>query len=404
MAMAEALVREAALRNEESPLRSTETRRLKVVHMTSVHSAADPRIFHKECRSLARAGFDVTVVGPYGEDTARDAVRIKSVSKDSSRLARMTRTAWRVYERARREDADIYHFHDPELVPFGLLLSLNGRRVIYDIHEDLPKDVLSKHYLPGWSRPLISWFARVIEGLACRRFSALVAVTPAIANRFSRINPRTIIVHNFPYAEELIRRESAGPWEQRRQSVAYVGGITVQRAIREMVSAMALLPSELPATLELAGPELPEEADSADLRRNLGWSRVHHHGFLDQHSTFQLLHSVRAGLVLFHPEPNHIEAMPQKIFEYMGAGLPVIASDFPLWRKIMGETGCGIFVDPTNPNQIAKAIEYVLSHPREAEAMGRCGQVAVAERFNWSYEATRLVGLYRQIESELCAA
>lgn len=352
---------------------------------------------------MARAGFDVTVIGPYLEDTAVDAVQVKSVRKDGWRFARMTRTAWRVYRRALRENADVYHFHDPELIPFGLLLLMKGRRVIYDIHEDLPKDVLSKHYLPGWIRPVTSWIVKMIEEHACGRFSALVTVTPAIANRFCRINPRTVVVHNFPYADELIRGGTATPWEQRRQSVAYVGGITIQRAIREMVSAMALLPDSLPATLELAGPEVPEEARSEDLRRNPGWKRVHHHGFLNQATTFQVLRNVRAGLVLFHPEPNHIEAMPQKIFEYMGAGLPVIASDFPLWRRIMGEIGCGIFVDPTSPNQIAKAIEYVLSHPREAEEMGRRGQIAVAERFNWTSEANKLVQLYRQIESEVCA-
>lgn len=379
------------------------TRRSKVAHMTSVHSAADPRIFHKECRSLARAGFDVTVIGPHLEDAAVDAIRIKSVRKDSSRLARMTRTAWRVYREACRENADIYHFHDPELIPFGLLLLIKGRRVIYDIHEDLPKDVLSKHYLPGWIRPVISQVVKMVEEQACGRFSALVTVTPAIAHRFCRINPRTVVVHNFPYADELIRGGTTTLWDQRRQSVAYVGGITIQRAIREMVSAMALLPDSLPATLELAGPEVPEEAGSDDLRRNPGWKRVRHHGFLNQATTFQVLRNVRAGLVLFHPEPNHIEAMPQKIFEYMGAGLPVIASDFPLWRRIMGEIGCGIFVDPMNPHQIAKAIEYVLSHPREAEEMGRRGQTAIAERFNWNSEANKLVQLYQQIESEICA-
>jgi len=388
--------------NGESP-EPSQAHRLKVVHMTSVHSAADPRIFHKECRSLARAGFDVTLVGPYSGDAMADRVRIKAIRKDRSRLARMTRTAWRAYERARRENADVYHFHDPELVPFGLLLLMNGKQVVYDIHEDLPRDVLSKHYLPEWSRPLVSWIAERMEQFACRKFSALVAVTPAIADRFRRINPRTVVVHNFPYADELVRQGAVPPWEQRRQAVAYVGGITIQRAIREMVTAMALLPDSLPAILELAGPEIPEEAASEELRRNPGWKRVHYHGFLDQRSTFQILHNVRAGLVLFHPEPNHLEAMPQKIFEYMGAGLPLIASDFPMWRKIIGEAGCGIFVDPRNPEQIAKAIEYVLSHPRQAEEMGRCGQAAVLEKYNWSSEAEKLVRLYRRIENEICA-
>jgi len=379
------------------------SRALKVVHLTSVHSAADPRIFHKECRSLARAGFDVTVVGPHREDTTRDAVRIQAIRKSASRAVRMTLTAWRAYSRASRANADVYHFHDPELLLFGLLLRMHGKKVIYDIHEDMPKDILSKHYLPAWSRPLISRLIEGIESFACTRFSALVAVTPSIADRFVPLNRRTVVVHNFPYVEEIVSPALDVPWEQRRQSVTYVGGITVQRAIREMVSAMALLPASLPATLELAGIENADEADSQALRKDPGWYRVRHHGLLDQPTTFRLLHQVRAGLVLFHPEPNHVEAMPQKIFEYMGAGLPVIASDFPLWRKIIGESGCGIFVDPRSPEQIAHAIEYVLTHPIEAELMGRRGRDAVLARFNWRSEADKLVELYRELENDLCA-
>jgi len=373
--------------------------------MTSVHTAVDPRIFHKECKSLVRAGFNVTVVGPFLGEKTPETIRVKAFRRERSRLARMTRSAWQTYRTARREDADIYHFHDPELLPFGLLLLLQGKQVIYDIHEDVPKDILSKEYLPPWVRPLISWIARKTEEGICRRFSALVTVTPSIADRLIRINPRTVVIHNFPYAEELILQEATpGNWEHRSHCVAYTGGINAQRAIHEMVSAMALLPESLPATLELAGPADSAELNSEAIRRNPGWKRVRHHGMLDQRSTFQLLRTVRAGLVLYHPEPNHIESMPQKIFEYMGAGLPVIASDFPLWRRVIGEPRCGIFVDPTNPRQIARAIEYVLTHPRESEEMGRRGQAAVLERYNWNSEAQKLVQLYREIESERCAA
>jgi glycosyltransferase involved in cell wall biosynthesis len=383
---------------------SVPERRFKVAHITTVHSARDPRIFHKECRSLARAGFEVTVIGPYANDVTVEDVRIKAIQQEGSRLLRMTRTVRRAYQAARQENADIYHFHDPELLPVGWLLSAKGKAVIYDVHEDLPKDVLSKRYLPEWSRTLVSWIVSQIEETVSGKFSAVVAVTPAIAKRLRTINPRTIVVHNYPYAEELLGADSMSPWSDRRQSVAYVGGITVQRAIREMVSAMALLPGGLPATLELAGPEIPQEADSDALRRNPGWRRVRNHGFLDQPSTFRLLQNVRAGLVLFHPEPCHFESMPQKIFEYMGAGLPVIASDFPLWRKIIGGAGCGIFVDPQNPAQIARAIEYALTHPREAEEMGGRGRAAVAEKFNWKFEAQKLVALYQEIGSGICAA
>jgi glycosyltransferase involved in cell wall biosynthesis len=376
----------------------------KVVHMTTVHSALDPRIFHKECRSLERAGFQVTIIGPNPADMVADRIRIKAISRDGSRAIRMTRTVWRVYQEALRQRADVYHFHDPELIPVGLLLRAAGKKVIYDIHEDLPKDILSKFYLPLWSRRLIAWMAEKVEVAACGHFSALVVVTPSIAERFRPLNNQTVIIHNYPYPKEIVYALESAPWETRRQSVAYVGGITAQRAIREMVHAMALVPESLDATLELAGNPIPDDAHPAEIYSHRGWMRVQHHGFLDQPSTFRLLHNVRAGLVLFHPEPNHVEAMPQKIFEYMGAALPLIASDFPLWRQILGGTGCGILVDPCNPQAIADAIEYVLTHPAEAEQMGRRGQAAVLKHYNWDTEAEKLVNLYSGLVQPTCAA
>src|SRR5215813_1809949 len=166
----------------------------KIVHLTSVHSALDPRIFKKECRSLARAGFDVTVIGPHPESTVTEQVRIRPVKKYRSRIARMTRTAWHVFQQARSLDADVYHFHDPELIPVALLLRSSGKKVVYDIHEDYPKDILFKEYLPSWSRGWISEMAARIEAAACRHFSALVSVSPSIADRLRTTNSQTVIV------------------------------------------------------------------------------------------------------------------------------------------------------------------------------------------------------------------
>lgn len=348
---------------------------------------------------MAGAGFSVTVIGRDWEEGERDSIAVKSIHGASSRLGRMTRTVWKVYEEAKRQDADVYHFHDPELIPIGLLLHAAGKSVIYDIHEDAPKDVMSKPYLPQWSRPWVSRFVDAVERTACGRFTALVVVTPSIAKRFAPINRRTVIVHNYPQVRELLQSGTSVAWQMRRQSVAYVGGISLVRAIREMVHAMSYLPESLAAQLELAGPEAKGETNLSELQSHAGWARVKHHGFIDQRCTFEILQNVRAGLVLFHPEPNHFEALPQKMFEYMGAGLPVIASDFPFWRKILDESGCAIFVDPLNPQQISKAIEYVLTHPREAEAMGRRGQAAVLQNFNWDSEAEKLIQLYRSIHN-----
>jgi glycosyltransferase involved in cell wall biosynthesis len=372
--------------------------------MTSVHAALDGRIFHKECRSLARAGFCVTTIGSHSEDAVVDGVNIRSVRREKSRFARMTRTVWQIYREALKQDAKVYHFHDPELIPVGLLLRLAGKEVIYDLHEDCPKDILAKDYLPSWSRRSVAWCIERLEIAACARFSALVAVTPHIAARFRHINKHTVVVYNFPYADEVVCQDQSSSWKNREQSVAYVGGITAYRGIREMVAAMALLPPSLDATLELLGPTVPGDVALDEFRNDPGWNRVRYRGVLDLQGTFRTLHTVRVGLVPFHPIPNAVESLPQKLFEYMGAGLPVIASDFPLWRQIVDDSRCGILVNPLDPHAIAQAIEYLLVHVDEAEEMGRRGQTAVLERYNWNLQAEKLVNLYSDLVRRSCAA
>jgi glycosyltransferase involved in cell wall biosynthesis len=371
---------------------------IKVVHMTSVHTAVDHRVFRKECRSLARAGFDVTLVVTSSEDAMVEGIKIKAIEKPRSRFARMTRTVWSVYREAQKLDADVYHFHDPELIPAALLLRGRGKKVIYDIHEDYPRDILYKNYLPKWTRRIVARLAEFIEGAVCRHFSALVTVTPAIAARFAELNHRTVVVCNYPYPEELAS-ESAVSWDARKIAATYVGTVTPQRGIAQMIGAMALLPEALEAKLEMAGDEIP-----AEFQKLPGWSSVRYHGGLPQLETYKLLRSVRVGLIVEHPIPTFIESMPVKVFEYMGAGLPVVASNFPFWRKMLGDERCVIFVDPLNVREVAQAVEYLLTHPEEAAEMGRRGQAAVERRFNWNTEAQKLVDLYRDLVSQKCAA
>jgi glycosyltransferase involved in cell wall biosynthesis len=371
---------------------------MKTTHLTSVHNPSDVRVFVKECLTLANAGYQVVLVAAGGEERVVDGVQIRAVPKPKSRLERVTKTAWMVYRVALREKSDVYHFHDPELIPIGLLLGLKGKRVVYDVHEDVPRQIFSKHYIPKWLRGFVGGAVELMEIFTARRLSALVTATPYISSRFEHLNPCVVTVQNFPLLNELASKTTGLPWERRERAVAYVGGMTVPRGIREMVTAFSLLPEHYAAELHLAGSYTPGILHE-ELVKLPGWERVQELGFLDRDGVRQALGKVRAGLVLFHPEPNHINAYPNKMFEYMAAGIPVVASDFSLWREIVESAGSGLLVDPLDPRAIADAVRYLLDNPKEAEEMGRNGRRAVEERYNWGSEERKLLNLYEELLS-----
>lgn len=371
-------------------------RRVKVAHLTSAHTSCDTRIHNKMCRSLAQAEYDVHLVAPRSDEPEPDAdsgVHIHYVPRPRNRFARMTSTTCQVLATARQLDPDVCHLHDPELIPVGLVLKLAGRKVIFDAHEDLPRQVLTKPWIPAWLRRPVSAATTVLEAAATRFFDAIVAATPAIARKLP--TSKTTTIQNFPILGELLsplRR----PFAERGNVAVFVGVMLAERGICEMVRAMRLLPDRLDAKLVLAGRFLMPDLEGTVMRLP-GADRVEYAGWLDRPAAAELLGRARVGLVLFHPLPNHTSAQPNKLFEYMSAGIPVVASHFPLWRQIVEDADCGLLVDPQNPSAIAEAMTWLFEHPAEAEAMGERGRGAVKTHYNWDVEAQKLLTLYRTL-------
>jgi len=373
-------------------MRFTKPMKSRVCILTTVHRPFDVRIFHKEARSLAQAGYEVHLLAPMdGQPGLVDGVHLEPLPPVRGRGQRMTILAWRAFWKALRLRAALYHFHDPELIPIALALKiLTYARVVYDIHEDTPRQILVKVWLPPRIRPWIARGVSRLEALAARLFDGLIAATPAIAARFPA--SKTVVVRNFPRLEELAFSSSARPYAQRAPRALYIGGITTTRGAVEMVEAIARVQAE--AELVLAG-SFESDALRERLAQRPGWRRTRSLGWLERAEVADLLSKSRIGLVLFHPEPNHIRAQPNKLFEYMAAGIPFVASDFPLWRQIGG--GAGLFVDPRDPDAIAQAIQWLLEHPAEAEAMGKRGRARVEKEYNWNCEAEKLLRLYNNL-------
>ena len=351
--------------------------------MTTLHPPEDARIFLKECRTLLRAGHEVVLAAPLPEPMRVDGVELVSIGSRAARpglleLWRRLRAARRV---ARTVKPDVVHLHDPELIPLGLYLHLRGARVVYDAHENVALDVATLDNGNHAKRALaLAW--RSVEWLGGRRFDAVVAATPDIEQLFPR--EKTTLVRNFPVSDEIA---DAGPSQRERdRAVIYVGRMSDDRGLGVMLQAAAATGVEL----RLAG--LGPDQLLADLAQR---PSVVYRGWLTRPEIAAELRSARAGLVVLQPRAAYLESLPVKLFEYMAAGVPVIASDFPRWRALVD--GCAVFVDPSDPQAVADAITWVLEHPDEADELGARGREAVRTTYNWEHEAEQLLAAYERL-------
>lgn len=358
----------------------------KICHMTSVHRPNDDRIVLKECVTLLDAGYDVSLVFLGGLDEIIDK-RIHYVCAGcqyESRKKRVLKGIWKVYNAAKKIKADLYHFHDPELIPIGVLLKLSGKKVIYDVHEDVPKQIMSKDWIKIYLRKPVALFMQFCEMIADEFFDGIIVVLDAIGVRFN--DKHCITVYNYPLKDELY---SQIKWEKREKIFGYAGGISKIRCILEIIKALEISKEKM----LLAG-----SFESGSIKKAvLNCKNINYKGYLDRNNVKIFYSKIFCGLVLFYPVENHLNAQPVKMKEYMAAGIPFIASDFPEWKKFVNKYQCGICVNPLDEAAVANAMRWMVEHPEEAKIMGANGRKAIVENFSWENEGKKLTGFYDKI-------
>lgn len=359
-----------------------------VCHITSVHPPDDIRIFRKECVSLANNGYKVILLAAGAKDEVINGVSVCGTEKIGHRLKRILCSSSKMYRQALNCDARIYHFHDPELLRLGAKLVRKGKIVIYDAHEDLPRQIYTKHWIPEKLKKLMAFITEKAENYYAGKMSAIITATPHIEERFRKIHPLVVNINNYPCPGEV----NPADWNKKYDETCYIGGILRERGITEMIRAT----EKSGIRLNLAGNMAPVQMKK-ELEQEKGWKNVRFYGFVDRQGIVSILDRSRIGLLVLHPLPSYRDSLPIKLFEYMAAGIPVICSNFELWRNIVEKNQCGVCVDPLDVDAIVEAIRFLIDNPARAEAMGTNGRAAVEEKYSWERESEKLRQLYQQL-------
>ena len=384
-----------ALRIDLAMYSTNDGQPLMIIHFTTVHPRDDSRIRSKEVASLAQVFNDVQL---YVQDGLGDEIdpqheyRIIDTGPRLPRVKRMVVGGWRMFRAVWKARPHVAHFHDPELLPWAVLLRLCGIKIVYDVHEDMPQQVKHNPGLPQWVQRALPPFVALADWLAGLIFDGFAVPTQTIADRFPQ--KKTVLVRNFPILQEL-HRPNAGPMAARPAHFAYVGYISEVRNIYGMVQAVSKL-EDPTARLRLVGSFAIQETENRAKAMPEWAGSVVFEGWASREEVGTILGDVRGGLVVLKPVEHEMLTLPIKLFEYMAAGLPVVSSDFPLWRAIVDDAKCGILVDPLDPAAIAAGMQWLLDHPDEAADMGKLGRTAVENKYNWATEAERLTNFYRQ--------
>jgi len=366
----------------------------KVVHVTTVHPATDNRIFYKECLTLRDAGYRVVLIAPHGGDEVVDSIQIRALPAARNRWDRAARLTRQALALCRQEGADLCHFHDPELMPSMARLAQAGKSVIYDMHENIVKDMRTKPHVSAPLRPALSTYLRL------RMKDWLKGMHVIFADRSYQPDYQWIeqytVIENMPRTAQLLGVDvKCGS----KPALAYLGSVTPRRGsltLLEVVRQLQLQGRQL--GLECVGPATARHRRELELLIQAAkLQQVRMHGRLEPADAWNMIAGCVAGMALLDDTPNYRDSLPTKLFEYMGLGLPVVASDFPLYRDIIDRHQCGICVNPADLPAILGAVEYLLDNPAEAAAMGQRGRAAVRQNYTWDTEAKKLLDLYKSL-------
>lgn len=370
----------------------------KVCYFTSKNKN-DIRVFHKECVSLVKNGYDVTIVCPNSDDTIAEGVKIVGVNYPyTSNFHRFTKLPSILFKKALEINADIYHFNDPASIYYGVKLKALGKKVIFDAFEDHPSMWMNRASgLKGIIYKLIGYIYKKYELHQCSKFDAVLVCYDWTKDRISKVNKNVELVLNFPIVD--VSNVKYRPVRiSKHVNICYAGTIADSWNIPTVIKAIENVDN---VTFNLAG--WSENDLMARIKNLNGWNKVRFFGKLNKEDVYEKVYdNSDIGIALYNYSPlcnGKVGNMSNnKLFEYLLMGMPVICTDFDLWKNVIEANNCGVCVNPSDCEAITNAIKYIQKYPEEAHEMGRNGQKAILEKYNWATQEAILLDVYKRIK------
>lgn len=376
--------------------------RAKICVFTTVHRPYDVRVFHREARTLAAQGYNVVLlVHADFQIEKKYGVTVKGIPRPGNRFFRLL-SIFRFARRCLEEKADAYHFHDLELLPLGVFLKwITKKPVIYDCHENYPEAAYERAWYPDWFKPLLAGFIARVEPALAKRLDVVICVVPDQQQRFEDAGCKTILLRNLPRLE--IFDAAIQKQLPKLDRIIYVGGLTIVRGAKLMVEIMAELKRTHPSTkLLLLGPfnEPHVEQDVKTHIGKLGLSeQIEHVQFVPHREVADYIVQSKVGLIPWQVNKQMLRMVfPNKVFEYMACGIPLVASDLPSLQYILQKSGGGMLAKSNDAKSHARVIAELLDDEKKADKLGKKGRVFVKKKYNWEIEAAKLIELYNKLE------
>lgn len=371
---------------------------MKICHIISAFQRDDTRIFYKQCTTLAENNHEVILLtnDSVSEETRNNVRIIPTDFKYKNKIQRILLSRKKNLKKALEINANIYQIHDPEFIPIGLKLKKKGKIIIYDSHEDFPRQILEKDWIPKIFRKFLSKAAEYYLKKTLKKYDAILSVTPHIVETLKTISPKVHLLTNYPIIYENDNNFSKNEYIDRNNHLCYAGTVYRSTLQENIIASLENIDN---VSYTIVGTFNP--IYKIDIKDKLKSEKVNVIDKVSKNELLRIYNTATIGISIFDYSPNlgyKIGSLGvNKIFEYMYAGLPIICTDFELWKEIIYKYQCGIYVKPDSIQEIRDAILFLTFNKDKAYEMGQNGRRAVIDEYNWNIQGKIYLNIINKV-------